>query len=179
MPASRLYALLIAIGSVALLSACAAAPRERPVKMGPVDKGPGTLAAARSYLEGRWSLLSYEVMPPGVSPISVEGSGTLNYDAYGNLDVEIRTTPEIAERLAKAGVPSDQGVISTKGRAVVDMQAHTLTYVLEGQPAFGAPSGPLAMNRPRYWQVEGNVLTLTTKDADGRPLAVGRWQKSQ
>jgi len=33
------------------------------------------------------------------------------------------------------------------------------------------------MERPRYWQVEGDVLTLTTRDAAGKPLSVGVWRK--
>ena len=41
----------------------------------------------------------------------------------------------------------------------------------------GAPSGPLALNRKRYWVVEGNVLTLTTKADDGKDLSVAKWQK--
>ncbi len=71
----------------------------------------------------------------------------------------------------------EQGVVRQEGRVAVDMQNRTLTYILDGAPPLGAPSGPLASNRPRYWQVDGNVLTLTTKDDKGTPLSVGRWQK--
>ena len=39
--------------------------------------------------------------------------------------------------------------------------------------------GPLAPNRPRHWEVTGDVLTLTTKDDSGAPLAVSRWKRSQ
>jgi len=34
------------------------------------------------------------------------------------------------------------------------------------------------MSRPRYWQVDGDVLTLTTKDNAGNPASVGRWRKA-
>jgi hypothetical protein len=150
---------------------------------GPVEKGPGTLAAARKYLEGRWGLLSFEVMPPDKPPITVKGQGTLTYDGFGNLNVEIRVDPETADRLAAVGIPSEKGRLSTSGRTVVDMQARTLTYVLEGapkfgSPAYGAPSGPLALNKPRHWQVEGDVLTLTTNGTDGKPVSVAKWRKS-
>jgi len=157
--------------------ACSASPRQRPVKMGPVDTGPQSLKAARDFLEGRWSLLSFEVHPPDGQPISLKGSGTLLYDNFGNLKMEIRTDPSTAQVLEKAGITSQNGVISTEGRAVLDMAGHKLTYVLEGQPPVGAPAGPLAANRPRYWQVDGDVLTLTTKDDNGKPLSVGRWKK--
>src|SRR5262245_22906762 len=69
---------------------CAAGPRTRPIKGADVDTGGGTLAQARRYLEGTWSLVSYEIMPPGQAPIQVKGQGTLTYDEFSNLNMEIR-----------------------------------------------------------------------------------------
>ena len=173
---------LITIGlalCLAVVAACATkGPRQRPVKMGPVDSGAGSLAQARKYLEGRWTLLSFEVFPAGRPPIQLKGSGTLTYDDFGNLDVQIRVDDTTAGILNDAGIPSKEGVVSTTGRTVVDMQAHTLTYVLEGRTGFDVPRGPLALSRPRHWQVDGDVLTLTTNGDDGKPTSVGRWQKS-
>jgi hypothetical protein len=157
-------------------AACAPAPRQRPVELGPVDQGAGSLTEARKYLEGRWTLESFEIYPPGKSPIALKGSGVLVYDAFGNLKMEIRADQASSDLLRSAGVEIRDGVISTEGRTVVDLQHKTLTYVIEGQPAGG--SGPLATSRPRHWQVDGNVLTLTTKDDAGNPLSVGRWRKT-
>lgn len=146
----------------------------------PIETGPGSTNSARAFLFGRWSLMSFEVFPPDQPPINVKGSaGTLTYDEYGNLAVEIRVDEATAEAFRTVGIPTDKGTISTTGRTVVNMQAHTLTYMLKGQPAFGTPSGPLALNRPRYWQVDGAMLTLTTKSDSGQPLSVGTWQKIQ
>jgi hypothetical protein len=164
----------IGVTIVALVVTANAAPRQK----GPVDTGPGTLAAARKYLEGRWRLLSFEILPPGGTPIRVLGAGTLTYDAIGNLNVEIRVDRTTAQALDVAGFATTQGALSTRGPTVLDLQARTLTYVLEGQVPLGAPSGPLALNRPRHWQVEGNVLTLTTKGEDGQPVSIGRWEKA-
>jgi hypothetical protein len=146
---------------------------------GKVDTGPGSLTAARKYLEGRWSLMSFEVFPPGESPIRVSGSGMLTYDAFGNLEMEIRVDDQTATGLRAVGIPITDGKLSTSGRTVVNLQARTLTYVIKGQPPVGAPSGPLALNRPRHWEVEGNVLTLTTKGDGDQPLSIARWQKMQ
>jgi hypothetical protein len=101
----------------------------------------------------------------------------LTYDQFGNLEIEVHADKESVPYLSRAGIETANGVLMTKGRTAVDMQQHTLTYTLEGQPPLGAPSGPLALNRPRYWQVDGNVLTLTTKDDEGKPTSVGRWMK--
>ena len=69
------------------------------------------------------------------------------------------------------------GVISTEGRTAIDLQNQTLTYVLQGQ----APlvRGPLGTDRPRYWVVDGDTLTLTTKDPSGEPVSIGRWRRMQ
>jgi hypothetical protein len=161
------------------VGACASVPWEGPIKLGPTETGPGTLAAARKYLEGRWSLLSYEVFPPDGPPITLNGTGILTFDEFANLTIDIRADNASAGILEKAGIQTTNGALLTSGRTVVDMQARTLTYVLEGQPPLGAPSGPLGLNRPRHWDVQGNLLTLTIKGDDGRPVSIGRWQKPE
>jgi hypothetical protein len=157
-------------------AACAGAPRERPVELGPVDQGKGSLTAARKYLEGRWTLESFEVFPPGRAPVTLKGQGTLSYDDFGNLQMEIRTDEQSADLLRAAGIDIRDNSISTSGRTVVDMQNRTLTYVVEGQAPTSA-SGPLALNRPRHWEVQADRLTLTTRDESGKPLSVGRWRR--
>jgi hypothetical protein len=174
---NTLFSVLIAAGLAATV-ACSAAPRQRPVEGGPVDTGAGTLTAARKYLEGRWTLESFELRPPGKAPIVLKGQGTLSYDSSGNLTMNIRTTDEKTSDLLRAsGIDIRDGVISTEGRTAIDLQNHTLTYVLQGQAPL--TKGPLGMERPRHWVVEGDMLTLTTKDDAGQPLSVGRWKKSQ
>ena len=164
-------ALACAIGA-----ACKSAPRERPIPLGPVDTGPGSVTAARKFLEGRWVLESFEVYPPGRPPIALKGSGDLLYDDFGNLKMEIRADQQSSDLLRAAGIDIRDGVISTEGRTAIDLQNHTLTYMVEGQ----VPNkGPLALNRPRHWEVQNDRLTLTTKDESGKPLSVGRWRRSQ
>lgn len=162
--------------AVVVVSACAAKPIQKPSYAGPVDQGVGSLAEARRYLEGHWVLESFEVHPPGKPVVTLKGMGTLTYDEFSNLVMEIRADQASADLLRAAGIDIRDGVVSSKGRTAVDMQNRTLTYAIQGQPAGG--TGPLAMNRPRYWQVEGDVLTLTTKDNAGNPASVGRWRKS-
>jgi len=159
-----------------LATACKSAPRERPIPMGPVDTGAGSVTAARKFLEGRWVLESFEVYPPGKAPIALKGSGDLLYDDFGNLKMEIRADQQSSDLLRAAGIDIRDGVISTEGRTAIDLQNHTLTYTVEGQ---AANKGPLAINRPRHWEVQNDVLTLTTKDESGKPLSVGKWRRSQ
>lgn len=164
---------------VTLAGAPLAAAAEQAIKMGPVETGPGTLTAARQYLEGRWTLLSYEIFPPGEPALTLTGEGTLHYDDFGNLAMKIRVDEKTALILEGVGIRTADGILSTEGRTVIDMQARTLVFVLAGQAPFGAPAGPLALNRPRHWHVAGNALTLTTKGDDGAPLSVSRWRKEE
>jgi hypothetical protein len=161
-----------------LLPGCAAAPRERPLAMGPVDTGPGTLASARRFLEGRWQLETFEIHRPGQPPLVLKGSGTLIYDDMSNLRMEVRADEASADLLRAAGVDIRDGMISTEGRTAIDLQNRTLTYALGGQAPL-VQGGPLAMDRPRHWVVDGDILTLSTKDDAGRPLSVARWKRMQ
>lgn len=171
-PLSRL---LIA-AALAVSAACAAEPLKKPVKGGPVDTGPGTLTAARQYLEGNWTLESFEVAVPGKGLVPLKGTGRLTYDAYGNLRMDVEADAPSVAILRSAGIEVQGNRVASDGRTVVDMQARTLAFILEGQkPGFG----PLALNRLRYWQVDGTLLTLTTKDDAGNAVSVGKWRKMQ
>jgi hypothetical protein len=113
---------------------------------------------------------------PAAGQASIEGQGTLvdeiQQSEHGNC---VDKRPPSTEA---RGHPAPTA-ISAKGRTAVDLQRKALTYMLEGQPTGFVPdTGPLAPNRPRYWEVSGNVLTLTTRSDDGKPLSVGKWQKS-
>ena len=173
---SALTPVLLAIGLFSI-SACAGAPINKPMKVGTVDTGSGSVTEARKFLEGRWTLESFEVHPPGKPVVNLKGMGTLTYDDFGNLRMEIRADQAASDQLRAAGIDIRDGVISSDGRTAVDMPNRTLTYVIQGQPASG--TGPLAMNRPRHWQVDGDVLTLTTRDDAGNVASVGRWRKTR
>jgi hypothetical protein len=160
----------------AMATACAPAARQRPLAVGPTE---GSLAQARKFLEGRWTLESFEVHQAGKPPLALKGTGILNYDDFGNLKMDIRADQATSDLLRAAGIEMRDGVIATEGRTVIDMPNKTLTYFLEGQrSATTTGGGPLAMNRPRHWEVTGDVLTLTTLDDAGAPAAISKWKRT-
>jgi hypothetical protein len=158
------------------MAGCAPAAINKPINVGEAEKGPGTVPAARKFLEGRWSLQSFEVYPAGKPKVTLTGQGVLTYDDFSNLKIEIRADQAASDLLRASGIDiGSDGIISSDGRTALDLQNKTLTYVIQGQPV---GNGPLALNRPRHWEVNGDILTLTTKDDAGNPTSVGRWKKS-
>ena len=162
-----------------LATACAAAPRGRPIPGPRIDTGPGSLAEARKYLEGTWSLVSMDVFPPKQPPIHVVGSGTMRYDDFANMTVDLRVDPKTESLLEQIGISAPNGVVSTTGRTTINLANKTLSYVLEGQAVIRPATHPLDTNRPRYWEADGatNTLTIRTKDDNGTVLSVAVWRK--
>jgi hypothetical protein len=159
------------------VSACPSAPLDKPIKLGKVEKGPGTLTEARQYLQGHWSLVSMDLFPPNEAAIHAAATGTMVYDEYANMRVDLQLKPQTARLAEQIGIPAPDGVVSTNGRTVIDIGNHSISYVLEGQDALRPPKHPLDINRPRYWEVSGNTLTLRTKDDNGAILSVSVWRK--
>ena len=78
-------------------------------------------------------------VPPGKPPIVLKGEGSLNYDDFANLRIDIRTDQKTSDLLRSAGIDTTDGVLSSDGRAAVDMQNKTLTYIIAGQSTGTSP----------------------------------------
>ena len=168
---------------VALLGAaiaCAGAPRQRPVKMGPVATGPARSQTRASFCRAAGPSSRSKCVPRGRRRLPA-GTGVLTYDDFGNLRMEIRTDTATSDQLRAAGIAIQDGVLSTDGRTVIDPANRTLTYFLEGQSSsLVTGGGPLAPNRPRHWEVTADTLTLTTRDDNGaRPRSAGGGEASR
>src|SRR6516164_219495 len=84
---SRLVLLLLAVVALPCVSACPAAPRARPVKMGPTDTGSGSVESERRRLKGTWQLGSLQMLSQTGEMLIVPAQGVLTYDDYGNLTI--------------------------------------------------------------------------------------------
>ena len=146
---------------------CQAAPRQRPVKMGPVATGPGSLESARRQLEGNWELVSYDVLGADGKATAMTGAGTLSLDAYGNLNLEAR-----AETKAGKVLP-----MSMQGRIVIDpaQQSFALADVdASGQPV---PAVQVSPDKRRFYSFDGDVLRIEVRDAAGKATARSSWRR--
>ena len=81
--------LLLAAAVLALAGslACKAESLERPLDVGPVASGPGSIEAERRRLQGSWRLDRFEVIDSAGAARVVRAEAILTYDEYGNLTV--------------------------------------------------------------------------------------------
>jgi hypothetical protein len=167
------------------LVGCARSERQRPVQTNPIASGPDTVEAARKALEGRWTLLSLDVTAEDGRRATVEATGFLTSDAFGNLHVEYRLSEPGRQALEAIGVQQRDPVISTTGRVVIDTQEHKITYVGADaekrafDPDLAARrANPFALERARYYALDAEgVLTLTTRHDNGGDASTSRWKK--
>jgi uncharacterized protein RhaS with RHS repeats len=142
---------------------CAGAPRERPVKAGPVATGPDTLEAVRRQIEGTWDLVSLQVLTPDGQTVTRPAGGRLTYDAYGNMSME--------------GSGENAQLIAFKGRAVIDPVRREIRLAdLEGS---GALPSQASADKVRHYEFDGPLLKTSVRDASGRVTAVVTWRRSQ
>jgi len=167
---SRHAGVLVLAMAAAALTACSAAPRQRPVKMGDVETGAGTLESTRRQLEGTWDLLSFETYPEPGKKVTQPATAVLTYDAYGNM--------EIIGRLAQPGQSAGLAapLLSYKGRVVIDVEKHQLRVVETSGDDKQLPA-EASTALARQYAVANGQLTLSMIDASGTAKASTTWKK--
>lgn len=143
------------------------------------------MEAVRKALNGQWMLESLTVATDDGRATPVEAAGQLSMDDFGNLAIEFRMTDVGLAALEKVGVISPNPVISSNGQAAIDPVAHRITYVPPdvAERAFdpklaAARNNPFALERIRYYTLEGDRLTLTTRHDNGRDASTSRWKRT-
>ena len=84
---NRSLRLAAAVLALAASFACQAQPRQRPLGVGPVTSGPGTIEFERRRLQGTWEMNRFEVIDSAGASRVVKAEAILTYDEYGNLTV--------------------------------------------------------------------------------------------
>lgn len=160
---SRTFALGLLAAAIAASAGCSASPRQRPIKVGAVDAGPSSLEAVRRQLEGRWELVSLQVVGADGQAVTRPAGGRMTYDAFGNVTME--------------GTGPDAALISLSGRAVIDPVKRELRLAdMEGA---GALPGQVSPDKVRGYAFEGDLLKTSARDASGRVTAVVTWRRAQ
>ena len=168
----RWQAWAVTVVALAGLAGCQAAPRQRPVKMGPVGEGPGTLAYERAQLQGEWALVEVTVFPEPGKSVTLKAVGRLVYDEFSNL--------KASGQVAGVGNPQQyDAYITVDGRAELDpVGKRLLLRSLEGNPQAITEAAPqIAPDRIRYYEFVGDLLKLSIKDASGRVTGAVTWRR--
>jgi hypothetical protein len=181
----RLAGRIIVAGACLAVSACTAAPRQKPLPTSRITTGAETVETARRQLEGRWTLVSLDVVAADGRSENVQADGDLTLDEFGNLHIEYRLSDAGQAALEQLGIHYPNAKISTDGRAVIDAREHRITYMPPdaGSRPFDAElaakrANPFALERVRYYAVdEGGLLTLTTRHDNGQDAAKSRWKR--
>ncbi len=168
----RIHVFVIVAAFALPVLGCKADPRVRPVKMGPVDTGASSIEAVRRQLKGTWELTSLDLFSPSGEKTSANASGRLQYDEYGNLSMQGTIT-------GAANV--DPSVLNLTGRVAIDPQAKTLHITkVDAASADAKRVDPrLDAANVRYYDINGDVLTMTAKNASGATTATATWKKIQ
>jgi hypothetical protein len=145
-------------------------PMNRPVALGS-DGSTGATEAARRELQGTWDLAALEYAASGDAPrVPVKAAGTLTYDEFGNLTMDVSTTDPAAPVAAR-----EVSRLSFRGRAVIDPAKRELKLMdLTGN---ANPDEVLAPERRRRFEVQGDVLKLSSFDGQGRVTAITTWRR--
>jgi len=161
------------IAGLVLLSACAAKERQRPLGLGDVNTGAGSVESVRRQLQGTWELISLESSPaPGKPPVVIKASGTLVYDEYGNLRIEAHTVDPAAPAAAR-----ELTLLTFTGRAAIDPVKKQLQMLnMKGN---ADPTEVLAPERTRRYELTIDTLKLSSLDEQGNPVAISLWRRSQ
>ena len=167
--------LVVVAVAVLMVSGCAGSKeRARPIPLGPVESGPNSLESVRRVFEGSWDLVSAETYNAAGQPAALKGKGRLTYDAYGNLTVDARF--EEGQEQADGSISK---LLSYKGRAVIDVAASRLVLQDMQKQTASSANVPEAMGTQnvRYYSFDGDLLTLTIKDAGGKTTAKTVWRR--
>ena len=170
-PARRaVAAATVLIGAIALAS-CTKAPRQKPMLMGDVNAGAGSLEATRKALEGNWTLVSLNVVDASGAQKPVKAKAQLSYDAYGSLTIK----GVVEDDPSKTPI-----LLDYSGRIVIDTQKK-LFYpadLVENRPVDEQRLAAVAPDKARKYEIAADMLTITYMDAAGKPTAISSWKRA-
>jgi hypothetical protein len=183
----RSTVIVMAISVSCTLAGCAPRARTRPLQTTPIAAGPTTMEAARKALEGRWSLAAMTINADDGRSVTVEATGVLTSDAFGNLQVNYRLSEAGQAALTTLGITLPDAEITTAGQVVIDPQQRSITYVGEDfqkralafdKELAARRASPFALERTRYYVLGADgTLQLSTRYQSGKDAIVSRWKK--
>lgn len=171
----RASTVVVMISSAIALGACAASPRQRPVGVGDVNTGLGSLEATRRQLEGTWTLTKFEVADNTGQLIAVRAKAQLTYDAFGNLSIK----GVLEEPLPGQKTVTDAPALAYTGKAIIDTARKEMVLTgtsatVEPDPSLLAKIGP---EMRRRYEFGDGTLTISILNAAGAATSRATFRK--
>jgi hypothetical protein len=154
--------------------ACQAQPRQRPLDVGPVASGPGTIEYERRRLQGTWGLNRFEIVDAAGKPFAVKAEATLTYDEYGNLTVR----GKLLEPLPGEKV-IEQPTLEYAGPIVIDAQKHEfrLGAIKTTEALEPGLEDNIGSSNLRRYELTDTTLRITYLNRSGSTTAIASFTR--
>ncbi len=164
---SRVLAVIGVVSLAVVIGwSCKSAPSQRPLGLGDVDTGPGSVEYVRRQLEGSWTLERFEMVDTAGQAQPVRAQAKLTYDQYGNMTV----AGNLLEPLP-GQEQATHGMLAYSGRIVIDTAKHEFRLRAQEGVADPALNPSVGAELVRKYEITTNQLTLTFVDAQGKTTA--------
>lgn len=141
--------------------------------MGAVETGSESVETVRRQLKGSWNLVALQLFSASGESTIANASGRLQYDEYGNMSMQANVTG------APAGF--EAAALNISGRIAIDPVAREFQFqdVSARTPEERQIDPRLDASRRRHYELTGDVLKTTVRNASGAPVAVATWKKAE
>ena len=131
-----------------------------------------TLDDVKSDFVGYYELVSFISFPADGEPVSNNYSGRIIYDAHDNMSA-IGMPLDAPEEARQQGESGSQG-FAYWGKVSWDIERGIVTHHVEGSPTRNTWAGE---DNIRYYELDGDILRLSLRDATGRTTGTLTWRK--
>ena len=170
----KLLSIALAALAAGTCLSCEAQPRQRPLDIGPVTSGEGTVEFERRRLQGTWKLDRFEVVDSSGNNWVVKAQANLTYDEYGNLRVEGKLLEPLPGQTAL-----EHPLLGYSGAIVIDPARHQFRLsdvqsVGTINPALGSAIDP---SNVRRYELTATTLRIFYLSPSGSPTAVASFSR--
>lgn len=132
-----------------------------------------SVGAVRQMFVGNYELVNYESFPSAGEVVPRDYVARIMYDAYGNM-AAIGMPNDLPELDRASGDERVRRGFAYFGTFEIDTEEGTVTHHLIGSPASARSVGE---GWVRYYEFDGDLLTLSIKNADGRITGQLTWKR--
>ena len=132
-----------------------------------------SLEVVRARFVGNYELVRYVSFQPDGKVTPRNYVARIMYDPLGNMSA-IGMPTDLPQRAAVSGGERTVGGFAYFGKAEIDIAAGSVTHHV-----VGAPLRPelVGQGRVRYYEFDGDLLTLSIKDKEGRVTGQLTWRR--